>query len=124
MNLHRMVSGIIGTVNPHVPVKLQISSGFTTAPSGKQVPVYEPGITVMAQVQQLTTREIQHLDSLNIQNNGSGIYLNGFVNGVVRVTRKGGDLITMSDGTVYLVTSVLEQWPDWCKVAVTLQNGA
>lgn len=124
MNLHRIVSGVVGRVNPFVPVELLVSAGYTKAPSGKQVPKYEAPVTVMAQVQQLTTKEIQHLDAMNIQNSGSGIYMRGFVNGVVRVTKKGGDLITLPDGQTYLVTAVLEQWSDWCKVAVTLQNGA
>jgi hypothetical protein len=62
------------------------------------------------------------MDSLNLQGDFQAIYINGHVAGLVRPNNKGGDLITLQDGRNYLVTTVLEDWPDWCKVAVTQQN--
>jgi len=45
---------------------------------------------------------------------------------VNRVTRGGGDLITIATGGVndgvWLVAQVLEQFPDWVAAACTLQN--
>jgi len=38
----------------------------------------------------------------------------------VRPLAKGGDLLDFG-GQTWLVTAVLETWPDWCKVGVTLQ---
>ena len=67
------------------------------------------------------------MEGLNQQGDQIAFYLNGEVDGLVRQRNKGGDLITISTGPlagVYLVTLVLEQWNDWCKVAATLQNGS
>lgn len=122
MNLHQIVSGAIGTVNPFVPLAIQISSGFTQAADYTQVPTYEPAFPEFGQVQALTYTDLMKLDALNIQGIRRAIYINGKLDSLVRVDRKGGDLITMSDGTIWLVAHVLEYWPDWVKVAVTLQN--
>jgi hypothetical protein len=77
---------------------------------------------IWGQVQQLTTRDLMHLDALNIQNSTRKMYLNGHVDAIVRMSDKGGDLISIANGTVWLTTAVLERWPDWCAVAMTLQN--
>jgi hypothetical protein len=127
MNLHAIASQIIGIVNPNVTASVQVSTGATTAPDGNQTPTYATPVDVPAQVQPLTTGDIRQLDSLNIQGVERAIYLNGHVDGLVRAQRKGGDLVTITDGPnpgIYLVTVVLEAWPDWVKVGVTLQNGA
>jgi hypothetical protein len=42
----------------------------------------------------------------------------------VRTDQKGGDLLTMPDGSVWLVAMVLEHWADWTSVAITLQDGS
>lgn len=84
-------------------------------------------LVVSAQVQPVTWRDLQQLDALNIQGVRWKAYLFGTINGVVRSENKGGDLITISSGPhqgVWLVAQVLEQFPDWCCVAITLQNGS
>lgn len=81
-------------------------------------------LTAIGQVQPLTYRDIEHLSGLNIQGYQRGIYINGTLDGLVRIDEKGGDLIQTPDGRWWLVTLVLEQWPDWVKVAVTLQDQA
>lgn len=81
-------------------------------------------LVASGQLQPLSSSDIGQLDSLNIQGYQRAIYINGALNGLVRPKKKGGDLITTPDGQVWLTTMVLEQWPDWVKVAVTLQNGA
>lgn len=50
------------------------------------------------------------------------MYISGMLNGVQRLTQVGGDLITLVDGTLWLTTAVMEQWPDWVRVSVTLQT--
>ena len=192
MNLHGIVAGAIGTVNPHVPVDVRVSTGpSATSPSGKRTPTFAtPGaitasiaadvltvsaqtagkllrgqtltgvgvdsgtnivaqisgttgglgtyrinkeqtvaevamttaLVVPAQIQALTFRDLQQIDGLNLQGDRRGIYFYGEIDGLVRPDNKGGDLITFPDGTIWLVAIVLEQWPDWCKVAATLQN--
>ena len=124
MNLHGIVAGAIGAVNPLMNIVIQVSLGSVVDDSGQQVPAYAPPQTVSAQVQPLTGGELRHLDSLNLQGDFEGIYINGQVEGLVRAENKGGDLIYIpSTNRTYLVTTVLESWPDWCKVAATLQSG-
>lgn len=123
MNLHGIVSSAIGTVNPQQQITLQVSAGYTTLPGGKRVPAYEEEVTLLAQVQDLSQKDLMQLEGLNIQGSQKVIYCNGAIQGVVRVSQRGGDLITTADGNVWLTTAVLESWPDWCKISVTLQNG-
>lgn len=133
MNLHQIISGNITVVNPFLGVTVQSSAGYTTAPDGKQIPAYDPPVDdVPAQIQALTYRDLVQIDGLNLNGTKRAIYLNGTMNGVVRVLAKGGDLITVpagtlpqfSDDTVWLVALVLEQWDSWVKVAVVLQDGS
>jgi hypothetical protein len=122
MNLHGIVSGMIGAVNPNQSAQLRVCTGYTTGTAGRRVPVYAPDAQVTAQVQDLSQRDVSFLDSLNIQGSQKVMYLSGAVSGMNRPGGKGGDLVTLGTQT-WLVTAVLEQWPDWAKVSVTLQNG-
>ena len=126
MDLHQIVSGGIGQVNPYVTGSIQVSTGNQQNPNGDGtlIPTYNVVPQVPMQVQELTERDIRMLDGLNIQGSQKVIYVRGLVQGLVRTKNKGGDLITLQDGSVWLVTAVLEAWPDWCKVSVTLQNGS
>lgn len=83
-------------------------------------------LSLMGQIQPVTWRDLQQLDGLNLNGTRKVIYLTGQVHGIVRQTNKGGDLITMPDGTVYLVALVLEGWATagWCKAAITRQDGS
>jgi hypothetical protein len=83
--------------------------------------------TLLAQVQPMTFRDIQQIEGLNLQGTRKAIYLNGAVDGLIRESNKGGDIITMPDGTVWLVALVLEGFnptAGWTKCAATLQNGS
>ena len=124
MNLHGIVSGIVSAVNPMQEVTIEVSIGNVTLEDGSRVPKYAKPVKRMAQIQPLTSGDIQHLDSLNIQGVFQGIYISGHLDGLIRSDNKGGDRITFPDGKVYLVTTSIEDWPDWTKVAASLQNGA
>ena len=124
MNMHGIVAGKIAAVNPFQNVQVQLSAGYTTASDGSRAPSYQLPIVVPAQVQELTTQDLRQLDGLNIQGSMRSIYFPGTVSGVMRFAQTGGDLVTTQDGNVWLTTAVLENWPDWCKVSVTLQNGS
>lgn len=191
MNLHQVASGAIGTVNPFISLSIRVSTGSATEDDGSRTPSYAPAVTVSGQVQALTFRDIQQLDGLNLQGTRRAIYVNGRVEGLVRVQNSGGDLVTvpgaffqgsisgttlmvdkmtsgqlsvgdvvggsgvldsttisalgtgtggvgtyevdqdqeiaeeaMTSGAVWLVALVLEHWPDWTKLAVTLQDGS
>jgi hypothetical protein len=122
MNLHGIVAPAIGAVNPFVQIVVQVSTGYTTEDSGKRSPSFAPPVPAWGQVQPLSYNDIQHLDALNIQGDRKAIYITGRLEGLVRPDKKGGDLISLPDGSLWLVAIVLENWPDWVKVAVTRQN--
>jgi hypothetical protein len=132
MNLHQIVAGAIGAVNPFVPASVQVSSGYTTNPDFSRTPNYTT-LNISAQVQALTYQDLTHLDGLNIQGVRRAIYTNGSIMGLVRIDAKGGDVITFApgllpEGDAWLCAHVLEQWSDggngasWCKICITLQN--
>lgn len=127
MNLHGIVAGAVAAVNPHITAQILASDGYTTSPDGTQVPQYLPATDIKIQSQALQYNDIVQLDGLNIQGERRAVYLPGDWNGVVRADQKGGDLLRFPDhkgGPVrtWLVVLVLENWPDWTKVAVTLQD--
>lgn len=126
MNLHQIVGPAIAVVNPRLPVSVRVSTGqSTTAADGTRTPTYATPITVLAQVQPLTWKDIQQLDGLNLQGERKAIYLYGTIDGLVRPDRKGGDLVTMPDKSVWLVAQVLEDFSltaGWTKAAIVLQN--
>lgn len=119
MNLHGIVRGAIGAVNPHLPVVIQQSTGYTTGVDGSQVPTYTT-INTTGQKQALSGGDILRLNSLNVQGVSEKMYLDGNYEGLIRATGKGGDLLTFN-GQTYLVAAVLERWADWCCVALTMQ---
>lgn len=120
MNLHEIVKGAIGAINPHQPATVEISTGYTTNDDGTRVPTYST-ITVDLQIQALQFTDITQLNGLGIQGVRRKLYLTGDIAGMIRVDNKGGDIVTMQDGTKWLVAVVLEHWPDWVSVAVTQQ---
>lgn len=124
MNLHAIASAVTGAVNPQLTLSVRFSTGNTVADDGTPVPSYSAPTPLKGDVQSLTFGDLRQLEGVNMAGKKRAIYVNGALESVVRFNDKGGDLITLPDGTVWLVAMVLEQWPTWCKVAVTLQNGS
>ena len=132
MNLHAIAAPIIAVVNPPVTALVRFSLGtYTTSADGKRTPDYSAPTALSAQVQALTYRDLQQTSGLNLQGTRRAIYFFGDVEGVVRVTGQGGDLVTFPGaaggfppGTVWLTAQVLETWPGWCKTVATLQDGS
>ncbi len=111
-------------------VVVRTSTGYTQDGEGKQIPTYSDA-TATAQVQALSFKDLVQIEGLNLNGTRRAIYLQGDVDGVSRPQVSGGDLIVFPNdsnvpahllGTVWLVAQALETWPDWCKVAATLQN--
>lgn len=130
-NMHGIVRGSIQAVNKDVAATLKTSTGYTKGADYKQVPTYTTS-AITAQVQPLTTGDIRHLDSLNIQGSDKVAFLYGAALAIVQVKALGGALVVFPDGTLpegntWLVNANLEQWidptggPSWCKVALKLQ---
>jgi len=129
-NLHTIAVGQISAVNPQLPCEIRYSEGVDdTLPDGTQVPKYSDPERMMAQVQSLTYKDLEHIDSLNVQGTRRSIYLWGSQNLVVRVTKQGGDLIQFPGaipgfppGTIWLVVLVPDTYQGWCHTICTLQN--
>ncbi len=84
-------------------------------------------VRILAQVQPLTNRDLQQIEGLNLGGDKKAIYVTGDIEGVVRVRLKGGDLIDLPDGSVWLVNQTLESFDTtagWTKFCITLQDGA
>ncbi|MEK7888228.1 hypothetical protein AAB992_14005 [Burkholderia contaminans] len=125
MNLHGITAPCVAAVNPWVTVSLQASSGYSTAPDGTRTPAYANPVAMAAQLQSLTSKDLVQLEGLNVQGEQRALYLYGNWQGVLRPEVKGGDLVTLPDGSPWLVTHVLENWSltcNWCKVCVTRQQ--
>lgn len=123
MNLHGIATGVISAVNPQSMFTLQRSTGYSTAPGGGRTPSYE-STTRPGQLQAMSGKDLRQVESLNLNGTLRAIYFSGEVDAIVRMSRKGGDKIIDDCGRVWLVAQVLEQWPDWCKVCVVLQNSS
>lgn len=128
MNLHAIAGPAIAVVNPFTAVTVRLSTGYTTEDDGTRVPTYDEYDDVPAQIQALSWGDLQKLDGLNLQGEKRKIYLTGRFDGISRERQTGGDLIAYPDGdqwpfgTLWLISAVLEQWPDWVCVAVTQQR--
>lgn len=123
MNLQQIANGVITAVNPQTPFVIESSTGSTKNPDGSRSPGYRR-VSALGQMQSMSAHDLRQLDGVNLNGTVRVIYFNGQVDAIVRAFQKGGDLIIDPCGSRWLVGQVLEQWPDWCKVAVTLQNGS
>jgi len=120
MDLHNIVSGAIGTINPFISAEVYQSSGYTTAGDGSRTPTYAAAVDLQIQKQELSFKELKQIEGLNLQGIFCTVYLEGQIFGVDRGTAKGGDKFVFNSQT-WLVVAVPEQWPDWCKVILCLQ---
>lgn len=128
-NLHSLVRGAIGSVNPDILVDWLVSTGQTVALGGKSTPTYAAAVTVRGQVQSLKGQDLRKYAFLQAQGVYRAAYLFGDAQGINRVDAKGGDLILFPQnpgGTkrTWLVSAVDETWTHdggWCRVILTLQ---
>lgn len=120
MNLHGMAGPLVGVVNPFVTAQLLASTGSTTSSDGSVSPSYAAPVSIQVQAQELSFKELQHANNLNLQGILKSIYCPGTVQAVNRLAGTGGDKIVIA-GDTYLAMAISEQWPDWCKVIGQLQ---
>lgn len=120
MNLHGIAAPFIGLVNPFVTGQLIASTGSTTNADGSLTPTYAAPVSLQVQAQELSFKELQHAQNLNLQGILKSIYCPGSVQAVNRVTGAGGDKMIIA-GQTYLAMAVTEQWPDWCRFIGQLQ---
>lgn len=82
-------------------------------------------LNLLAQIQPLTKYDLMMLEGVSMNGEKNAIYVNGAVDGIVRVKIKGGDLVITPDGRKWLVVQNLEGWnptAGWTKAAIVLQN--
>lgn len=125
MNLRGMVNKYTQITNPNVCINWIQSTGYVTNNAGKRTPT-SITLSVEAQIQALSTSDLEHTDGLNITNVMRTVYLYGNAAGVVRADNIGGDILVFpeipnSSNKNWLITKVVETWPDWCHVIVSLQ---
>jgi len=122
VNLMAVACPAIQVINPNIDVQLIRQNSYTTVGDGTRTPDFEVFDVQTSQVQQLTASELRQTEGLNLSTQARGIYLYGSSFGVTRIGQNGGDIIVMPDDSQWLVTSVLEQWVDWCKVSIVNQS--
>jgi hypothetical protein len=123
VNLHQRVSGIISRVNPMLNVTVRHATGVTQNADFTRVPTYST-TSMLGQVQALSSADLAQLDGLNLQGEKLAIYVNGNLEGVSRPDNAGGDLVTLPDGSNWLVMTMLENWArmdGWTKAAIVRQ---
>lgn len=120
MNLHDIAGPVIGVINPPVKFTVKRSEGYTTAADGTRTPYYR-SYDLMVQLQSMSSKELQHMNNMNIGGTMRKAYLDGVWQAVDRRTGGGGDLFIDEDGDTWLVASVMEAWPAWTAVVLVKQ---
>jgi len=125
MSLRTLANSAIRLVNGNQQITWQQSTGYTTNAAGKRTPAFSAS-TISAQIQALSGSDMKHMDGMSVQGVMRTVYMYGNPQGVVRVDAKGGDVLVFAEvpggpGRNWLVSQVMETWPDWARVIVTLQ---
>ena len=120
LDLNGIVSQVIISVNNPTMATYQPSTGSATAYSGTRTPTYGTPTPVSIQVQGFAEKELAHLNSLNIGGVLRKVYMEGELASLIRADARGGDLLTFNAHD-WLAVHVMEQWTDWCCVAVQQQ---
>ena len=122
INVRAIANRATSGINPNLRIGYRAYAGYTKDAAYKPVPSYADSVEIVAQVQALSKKEIEHLDNLNISNATRSVYANRQISCVDRVTQSGGDLLDF-EGAAWLAVAVLEGWTTagWCKVAVARQ---
>lgn len=123
MNLHGIAAPMIGLVNPFVDGQRIASTGNTVNADGSITPGYAAPVPLKVQKQDLSFKDLQHVNNLNLQGELCAIYCLGVVQAVDRVTQAGGDKIVIGSDT-WLAVAIAEQWPDWVRVIAQKQVNA
>lgn len=127
INVRGIANNAIQPVNPNIAAQYRASNGYTTNAAGKRDPVFAAAVPVVIQAQAVSGSALKHIEGLNLQNVYRNVRMWGNGQGVVRPDAKGGDMLDFPQipgGAVqpWLVTHVLETWPEWCSLIVCLQR--
>lgn len=129
LNLHGIVRGAINALHPDVDVQIVRSLGSQPDENGFAVTRYARFTGVQAQIQSESDAALFHADMAGANSIVRRIYLftpkgaSEQPAGIFRPLTRSGDYIVQRDGTVWLVTAVIENFADinWLCVRVTMQ---
>lgn len=129
VNLRARANVLTSRINPNISIGYRRYAGVTVGSDGVQAPQYDPQRTVVAQVQSLGKKEVDHLSSLRISNCERMVYVNFQLQATDRQAQTGGDLLNF-ESVWWQVEAILEGWSTvdsaggWSRAAVSKQmNG-
>lgn len=122
MNLRNMANRVTSAINPNLSVQHRPYAGYSTLGTGKVAVTYGAARPLVAQVQALTKKEIEHIDNMNLSPCDRAAYVNGQLQAYDRVEQTGGDFLYF-ENRWWKVMAILEGWTTagWCKVALVGQ---
>lgn len=129
VNLRARANVLTSRINPNISIGYRRYESYGRNPDGTTAPQYEPEVSVIAQVQSLGKKEVDHLSSLRISNCERMVYVNFQLQATDRVSQTGGDLLVF-EGSVWQVEAILEGWTTvdagngWSRAAVSRQMDA
>ncbi|QIM62229.1 hypothetical protein A1D29_02325 [Pasteurellaceae bacterium Orientalotternb1] len=126
MNLRKIANRAIRKVNPNISATLKLNMGISTDETGKRIARFEE-IAVKIQPQSLSTQDLQLFDSLAQQGQLLNVYISGQIHALRRLSQKGADKLVFkafgeNEESEWLIKSVAESFPNWCKVVVWRQK--
>ena len=126
MNLRAIANGAITAVNPNTAALLRLPDKYRTDDAGRRSTVFrnEP-VTIQAQA--LSAAEREQFDGLLQQGQMLSVYVSGQFHVLRRIAGKGAEKLLFtaygeSEPSEWLVKSLQESWPNWCRVVAWRQN--
>lgn len=113
MNLHEVVSSAINAINPFQEITIVSRGGYVVNDYGETVVCTDKKITVMADIQPVSSEDIKFINNYNQSSIYKSFYVSEDVHGLNRPLAKSGDIIEWN-GNTYYVTSLKEGWYDTC----------
>ena len=108
MNLHDVVAGAIGSVNPHETVTIWRCTGVSVA-KGVVSPVYAP-LTRRAQIQAPSASDLQQNERVARAEHRIKAWINVPADTVNRNAQTAEDIIERDDGSYWLIVGIREAY--------------
>lgn len=126
MNLRSIVNQHITTINPNIQATLKLNTGYETSDTGKRVSKFEE-FEVSIQAQSMSTQDLSLFDTLAQQGQMLNVYVSGQIHALRRISNQGADKLVFKafgeeSESEWLIKSVSESFPNWCKVVVWRQT--
>ncbi|OIQ97213.1 hypothetical protein GALL_207670 [mine drainage metagenome] len=124
MSLHAIAAAALAGINPPQTARWQSAQGYQTAADGSRTPLYAPPVTVSLTQQPATPSELAARAGLDQTSQYRSFTLPVAARAASRPDQGGGDLLTLADGSLWLVVAVLEDWfpqSGWVRVLAERQ---